>query len=201
MLPNSCRKAVRVLILSAAAVCATAQAEPPALITSAPAQPAPPDASALKLDNAIQDIKTEVLSFNAEAQSVEQDTLYPSYSRVTVFVGMRIPSLLLQKVSVSFDGGPAQDISFSENEGKALLLSQGNLVRVLRTNLKPGSHRLHAEFSAQYADARKSDEPITGSYDAIFNKDHGAADLELDVGRYTRVSKPEMNLQQWRHLK
>ncbi|MGH8505294.1 MAG: hypothetical protein ACRETM_04935 [Stenotrophobium sp.] len=167
-------------------------------MASPPPKPAAPDANALKLDAAIQDVKGEVLSFNAEAQSVERDALYPGYSRVTVFVGMRIPSLLLQKVSVSFDGGAVQDISFAENEGKALLLSQGNLVRILRANLKPGSHRLHAEFSAQYADARSSDKPITGSYDAIFEKDNSPAELELDIGRYTRVSKPEFTLHQGR---
>jgi hypothetical protein len=193
--------AVRVFVLAAAAFCAAAQAKPPELMPAPPPKPAAADPDALKLDATIQDVKSEVLGFDAEAQAVERDALYPRYSRVTVFVGMRIPSLLLQKVSVSFDGGTAQDVSFAENEGKALLLSQGNLVRVLRTNLKPGSHRLHAEFTAQYADARSSDKPLTGSYDAIFEKDNSPAELELDIGRYTRVSKPEFTLHQGRHPK
>ena len=200
MLLNSCRKAVRVLVFAAAAACTTAQAASP-VAAEPPAQPTPPDPNALKLDTTIQGVKDEVLSFNSEAQSTEQDALYPDYSRVTVFVGVRISSLLLKEIRGSLEGEAPQKISFEKNESIALLLSRNNLVRVLRTNLKPGSHRLHAEFSAQYADDRPGTAPMTGSYDAIFDKSYGATDLELDIGRGTRISKPGLSFRQWEHQK
>ncbi|MGH8460946.1 MAG: hypothetical protein ACRESS_05020 [Stenotrophobium sp.] len=188
---------VLIFVVASATVCAAAQAAPPVIAPAQPQRPALPDPNTLKLDSDIQGVKDEVLKFDKDAQSVEQDALYPDYSRVTVFVGMRIDDLLLNQISVSFDNGAPQKIIFDRNESIALLLNRKNLVRVLRANLKPGSHRVHAEFSARYADAKPADAPLTGSYDALFDKGYGPADLELNVTRYSRISKPALSLRQW----
>ncbi|MGH8457515.1 MAG: hypothetical protein ACRETE_11050, partial [Stenotrophobium sp.] len=64
---NPCREAVRVLVFAAS-------------LASAAAAQAAPDENAIKLDQAEQGIKDEVLKFNGDAERVEQNALYPPYS-------------------------------------------------------------------------------------------------------------------------
>jgi hypothetical protein len=185
---NPCRKAVRAFIVAAGCATGTLWAEPP---------PAPVESGALKLDQAIQGIKDEVLQFNRDATTLEQDSLYPAHSRTSVFVGVRLGGLMLREFSVSFDGGETQKFTYNDNEALAFLENKG-LRRVVRVNLAPGAHRLRAEFSAQFADAKPDAAPITGSYEAIFDKTYSDANLELTLARATRMAKPTLSLKQWR---
>lgn len=189
MLLKSCREAVRVLIIVAA--CASS-----ALWAAAPVPP-PPDSDALKLDQTIQDLKDQVLSFNRDATKVEQDTLYPPYSRTSVFLGARVSGLLIKEFSVAFDGGLPQKFTFDDNESLAFLMHKG-FRRVVRLNLEPGAHRIRADFSARFADAKPEAAPITGSVEAVFDKNYNDTDLELMIVRNGFMAEPSISLQQVR---
>lgn len=186
MLANPRRKAVRVF--AAAALCLAG-------VAHAAAPPAP-DPNALKLDQSIQGIKDDVLDFNRDAVTLEQNTLYPNYARASVYLGVRIGGLMLREFSVSFDDGAPQRFTFSEDEARAFLLNNG-LRRVLRANLKPGAHRIIADFSAQYADAKPDAAPLTGHFEAIIDKGYNDTALELTLGRTTRLAAPSLMLTQW----
>lgn len=155
----------------------------------------PPDENQLKLDGAIQGIKDEVLNFNRDALNVENDVLYPAYSRTSIYVGVKVSGLLLKTVSVAVDDKPAQTYSYSEHEAKALLTSKG-LHRLMRVSLESGAHRISADYTAQFADAKPDEPPVTGHYEAIFDKYLRETELELLISRGSRLSKPQMTLRQ-----
>lgn len=187
---KSCREAVRVLIVVAS--CASSGV----LWADVPIAP-PPDSNALKLDQTIQGLKDQVLQFNHDATALEQDSLYPAYTRTSVFLGVRLSGLLVKEFSISFDGGEAQKFSFDENESLAFLRNNG-LRRVVQVNLTPGPHRIHAQFSAQFADAKADAAPITGDLEAIVDKNYSGTDLEMSILRTGFRAQPSLSLGQLR---
>ncbi len=186
---KSCREAVRVLIVVAS--CASG-----ALWAAAPTPP-PPDGNALKLDQTIQGLKDQVLEFNRDATQVEQDSLYPPYTRTSVFLGVRLGGLLIKDFSVSFDGGEPQKFTFDDVESLAFLQHRG-FRRVMRANLSPGPHKIRAEFSARFANAKADDAPLTGNLEAVFDKNYNDTDLELMLVRSGFMAPPSLTLQQVR---
>lgn len=197
---KSSRKAVRALIVAAScAVTGTLMAATP-MPTPPPPQPPLqilPERGALKLDQTIQGLKNEVLLFNRDASELEQNSLFPAYSRTSVFLGVRIGGLLVKEFSVSFDGGVPQKFTFDEIESLAFLQNKG-LRRVLRINLAPGPHKVHAEFTAQFADAKPDAAPFTGSLDAVFDKNYNNTDLGLMLVRHGFMAAPSLTLEQTR---
>lgn len=159
--------------------------------------PPPPDSNALKLDQTIQGLKDQVLTFNRDATAVEQASLYPPYTRTNVFLGVRLSGLLIKEFSVSFDGGLPQKFTFDETESLAFLQHRG-FRRVVRLNLEPGSHRIRADFSAQFADAKPDAAPITGNLEAVFDKNYNDTDLELMILRSGFMADPSITLKQVR---
>lgn len=175
-----------------------------ALLTALPGISLAADAElqerAQKLDQAIQDFKKEVLDFNVEAQQVEDDILYPPHSRVTVYLSVKVPGLVLKTASVSVDNGPPQTVNYGERDAKALL-AERRAQRLLRANLAPGAHRIRLTYSGQFADAKPDAPPVSGSYEAVFDKDHQPADLEFSIARPYRFAAMGISLQQWRPKK
>lgn len=186
---KSCRKAVRALIVAAS--CATST-----LWAAAPTPPQP-DSGALKLDQTIQSLKDEVLQFNRDASALEQDSLYPAYARTSVFLGVKLGGLLIKEFSVSFDGGVPQKFTFDEVEALAFLQNKGQR-RVMRVNLEPGPHRIRAEFTGQYADAKPEAPPITANLDAVFDKNYNNTDLQLTVLKTGFMADPSLSMEQTR---
>lgn len=163
-----------------------------AAVAAAPVPP-PPDPEQLKLDGAIQGLKDEILSFNRDAQLVENDVLYPAHSRASIYLGVKIGALLMKTVSIAVDDRPAQTYTYSDPQARALLISEG-LHRLVQISLEPGPHRLTVDYTAQYADADKDDKPVTGHYEAIFDKRPREAELELTLSRNSRFSEPQLRL-------
>lgn len=171
-----------------------------ALFVAAPAfaaQLPPPDENALKLDQTIQALKAEVVEFAAAAQAVEDAVRYPDYSRVSAYLGVRINGLLLTESSVAIDDQPPETYSYDERDARALL-SEGNLQRILRTNVEPGPHRIRVSVTGRIADADADDPPVTDTYEAIFDKGVGEAELEFVISRPSRLAKPRLSMKQWR---
>lgn len=189
MLPKPHQEAVRVFVIVAALVSGFAYAEQP-----------PPNPAAVKLDKTIQDLKNETLQFNREATALERDVLYPAHSRLGLYLGVRINNLLIKEINISLDNGAPQKITYDEKQARALFQSS-NIDRLLYTNLTPGSHRIHADYIARYDGSKDSAPPITGSYDAVFDKTFSESELELVLARGRSSSKPGLSLKEWRRAK
>ncbi|MBL6749246.1 MAG: hypothetical protein ISP90_01925 [Nevskia sp.] len=160
------------------------------------AQAAPADVSPLQLDQNIQQLKEQVLAIEQQAETLEQGYLYPTQSRVSFYIGTKTPGLVISKISLSLDGGAPVNYYYSEREGVALQ-DHGDLQRIFSCTLAPGGHRLHADFAAQYADARPQDRPFVGHLDTPFTKDDGPAEMELSLGQDASTAPLALKLRQW----
>lgn len=154
------------------------------------------DDNTQKLDAAIQALKDEAVEFNREALAVEQVVLAPDGSRTAIYVGMRVSGLLLQSINVTLDERPPVQLSFSDKDARALILSDG-LARVLNVTLAPGTHRIRASYTAQFHDAKDGAAPVTGTLDKTFEKTDRPLTLELQIGRNSRYSASQMALRTW----
>ncbi|MDI3258225.1 MAG: hypothetical protein QJR02_00660 [Sinobacteraceae bacterium] len=157
---------------------------------------APPPVAATALDQDVQQLKNQVLTIERDAQTLEDDYLYPPYKRLSVYLGVQVPGLLVRDVAVSIDGGDSDRHQYSEIE--AITLQDGGLHRVLKENVTPGAHRIRVWFTAQYADARPSDPPFRGYYEGYFNKGREPAELEFDIVREGVLAKPTLRFLDWR---
>lgn len=164
------------------------------------AESAPARAAAEKLDNTIQDLKSEILQFNREATTLERDALYPDHSRVAVYLGVRINNLLINEINISIDNGPSQKIVYEDRQSRALFQGS-NIDRLLYANVPPGSHRIHADYIARYEGSKPDAPPIKGSYDAFFDKAYSPSELELVISKGRIKSKPAVTLKEWRRTK
>jgi hypothetical protein len=163
------------------------------LLAGAAALPPP---SATALDQSVQQLKNQALAIERDAQDLEDDYLYPPYRRLSVYIGVQVPGLLVRDVAVSIDGADSDRHQYSELE--AIALQDGGLHRMLRENVAPGAHRIRVWFTAQYADARPADPPFRGYYEGYFNKDREPAELEFDIVREGVLAKPTLRLRDWR---
>lgn len=176
-----------------------------ALVGPAMAAPAGPSATeleeqSLKLDQAVQAFKKEALEFNTEAQGIEDDVLYPPHARLSVYLAVKVPGLLLKDVSVTVDNYPPQTFTYTDRDAKAML-SEGHLQRILRSNVGAGAHRIRIVYTGQLADAKPDAPPVGDSYEAVFDKDQRETNLEFSIARRSRLSKAGISMQQWRAKK
>jgi hypothetical protein len=156
--------------------------------------------AALQLDQNIQVLKDEALQFNRDAQLADEDFNFPAHSRVDVYVSVETAALLMHTISISIDGGDTVHYDYSEIDAKALLKSKG-LQRIGRFNVVKGSHKLHAEYVGNYADAKPDETAFADRIDVVFDKGQTPVTLELIVGKANRGGKPILRLKEWRASK
>lgn len=153
---------------------------------------------ALRQDQTVQALKDEVLDISREAQSVENAVLAPEDQRVSIYVSVGVRGLLLDKVSVAIDGGPAEVHHYDEHDARAMLAAHSSQ-RVLRTAVAVGAHRIRFSYSGHYADAKPETPPATGQYEAIFDKDYRESELEFTVSRASRFGEQvRAGMKEWR---
>jgi len=158
------------------------------------------DERALKLDQSIQAFKDEVLDFSREAQNIEDDVMYPAHTRVSVYLGVKIPGLLLKEVSVAIDQAPPQIITYTDRDARAMLADR-HLQRILLGSIQPGGHRIRVKYSGQMMDAKENAPPVGDSFEAVFDKDSRETELEISISRPNRLAKAGISMTQWRAKK
>jgi len=160
------------------------------------AGPQAADPAAQDLDQNIQKLKAQSLDVIQQAQSLEQGYLYPDYNRASVYVGVSIPGMLIKDISASIDNGTP--VSYQYREGESVTLQDRGLHLLMRINAAAGRHHIHAQYTAQYSDARPGDVPFSGSYDGDFVKTSQPADLELELRRQGYLARPEIKFHDWK---
>ncbi len=153
--------------------------------------PAPADKAAIKVDQDIQALKDVAVDVQRDLLTLDEALLYPDITRVSVFVGVKVSGFLLNEMTVSLDDGQKVTYKYTDSESKALL--KNGLHRLLRVNMQPGAHRVHAEFSGKFIDAQPKDPPIKGAVDRVFDKGLGPVDLVLPIARNTRLDRPGLS--------
>lgn len=154
------------------------------------------DESALALDRELQALKAEVLDFNQRASSAETAFLFPDETRVSVYVGVQAPGLLIENVVITVDDQAPTTRKFDVYE--SIALQRRGLYRALRLNTQPGSHRIRVEFSGRYADAKPGTPALRGRYEAVFEKTTLPSDLEVRISVPEFGVPPILSLRDWR---
>ena len=162
-----------------------------ALLAVAAARAETPDVQAL--DRSIEQLRAEVLQLNVEATRTEDDLLYPAATRTDFYLGVDISPLLIESVVLTVADRPPLTHHLSESEATALLTT-GGLQRVARTNLGSGSHRIQVELRGSYAVRGEEKLPFEGFYEATFERGLTSGEIELNLTRPPRSSKPTLVL-------
>lgn len=160
-------------------------------------EPLPPDEEAIGLDQTVQSLKDELVQFNRDAQLAEDEFLYPSQSRLSVYLSNRVEGFLLQEVRVTIDDGAPVVYTYGEDDSRALL-RENALQRLVHTNVDRGAHRIKADFRGKRIDADEDDEPLIGNHEAIIDKSLDPAEIELLIVASPRRRHPVMQLKEWR---
>jgi hypothetical protein len=168
-----------------------------ALAATPPEPVATPSSTPIEQDQAIQKLKQESLDVIQQGLAVEQDFLRPDPNRLTVYVGVKIPAMILRDVSVSIDGGAPTTYQFPRSEAVQLQLNPTSLATLVSIVAPQGRRHIHAQFTAQYGEARTFDPPYTGVYDGYFEKTEKPAEIELSLQRQGYLTRPELKFYQW----
>lgn len=93
------------------------------------------------LDEQVQEIKSDVLSIDAELRRLEEKLLYPSNTHVALFVALANgESMRLDAVQIQLDGKLVAHYIYSYKELEAL--QKGGVQRIYTGNIATGSHQL-----------------------------------------------------------
>ena len=160
-------------------------------------EPTAPDDGAITLDQTVQAIKDEAIQFNRDALLAEEAFLYPTQTRVSVYVSNRLPNVLLSDINLTIDDGAPVTYRYGERDSRALV-EKGALQRLLITNLDRGTHRLRVSFNGHYVEGDDEPEPLAGRFEAVFTKGLEASDVELQILRGSSRKEPAMKLKEWR---
>ena len=93
------------------------------------------------LDEQVQEIKSDVLSIDAELSRLEERLLYPSNTHVALFVTLTQGNpLRLDAMHIQIDGQQVAHYIYSFKELEAL--QKGGVQRIYTGNIPTGAHRL-----------------------------------------------------------
>jgi len=93
------------------------------------------------LDEQVQEIKSDVLSIDAELSRLEERLLYPSNTHVALFVAMTQGNALrLDAMHIQIDGQKVAHYIYSFKELEAL--QKGGVQRIYAGNIPTGAHQL-----------------------------------------------------------
>lgn len=158
--------------------------------------PASSDEVQVAIDQDLEALKAEVIDVNQQALSTEAAFLYPDVTRVSIYIGVQAPGLLVEDVVITVDDNTPTVRKFDPVE--SIALQRRGLYRALRLNASPGSHRIRAEFSARYADAKPGAPALRGRYEAVFEKTVLPSDLEVLISVAEYGKPPTLRLRDWR---
>ncbi|MGH8482167.1 MAG: hypothetical protein ACRES8_06890, partial [Nevskiaceae bacterium] len=147
-----------------------------------PLRAAAAEAPGSAVDRELAALKADALELGRELQATERAARFPGGTQTSIYVAVRVSGFLLDRVSVRVDGGEPQRHEYSGSEALSLLKDDG-WHRLARLRLEPGSHRLQAEFSGRFHDARAGEPAISGRIEAAFDKGAGELDLVLPIVR------------------
>lgn len=123
---------------------------------------------------------------------------FPERTRVSVYIGIDVESFVLERVAVRIDGQSPVTREYSSAESQSL--RNKGLHRILRTNVEPGTHRVHLAFEGRLADSDPDDPPLTGEFELDFKKTERPKAMILPVA--PQALRPNRQLDpadwQWR---
>lgn len=145
-----------------------------------------------KISKHVQQLKTEVIELNNDLRLMEEQLLFPSSTKYTIFISLSSGQFFtLESVKLKLDGKLVATHIYSEKQRQALL--RGGIHRMYVTNLNEGKHSATAFFTGIGPGGRayKRAESIE------FEKTSVGKYLEIAVGDDGVNQEPVFAIKQW----
>jgi hypothetical protein len=140
----------------------------------------------------IQGLKKEVISLNKDLRLMEENMLFPSNTRFTVFVTVNSGKFFeLESIKVKIDGRFVATHVYSEKQRKALL--NGGVQKLYMTNLSEGTHRV----TVFYTGLGFNERVYKRAANLDLEKGPGSQYLELLITDDETTQEPAFTLNQW----
>lgn len=153
------------------------------------AQPPPAGGSQ---DQEIQATKQQLLELNRDLVNLEEELLFPSDARLTVFLSMEVGDLFsLDAIKLSIDGKQVTHYVYTELQLGAL--RQGGLHRLYMGTVKIGKHEIVAEFTGKGRTGLDYRQMATLDTE----KTRGIKNLVLKISDSSNLQRPEFTVVEW----
>lgn len=145
-----------------------------------------------KISKDVQELKMEVIELNKDLRLMEEELLFPSSTKYTVFLSVSSAQfLVLESVKLKLDGRLVATHIYSEKQRQALL--RGGIHRLYVTNLNEGKHSATAFFTGIGPGGRAYKRAVS----IDFEKSSVGKYLELAVGDDRTNQEPTFTIRQW----
>lgn len=140
----------------------------------------------------IQVLKQQILELNRDLFVLEEELLYPSDTRLSVFLSVDVGEFFtLDAVKLSVDGVVVSSSLYTQRQLNAL--QRGGVQRLYMGNLKAGKHEVVAVFTGIGPKGRE----YKRGTELVFEKTTGSKNLELKIVDTTATQQPEFQVREW----
>lgn len=144
------------------------------------------------LQQEIQAIKQLTLELNRELFILEEELLYPSNTRLAVFLSLDVGEFFaLDAVKLTIDGTVVTNYLYTDRQLDAL--QRGGVQRLYMGNIKAGEHEIIAVFTGKGPEGRD----YRRATQLVVEKTAGAKHLELKITDSVALRQPEFAVKQW----
>jgi len=146
----------------------------------------------VNLQQEIQDIKQQTLELNRELFILEEELLYPTNTRLSVFLSYDVGEFFaLDAVKLTVDGTVVTNYLYTQRQLSAL--QRGGIQRLYMGNVKTGEHEIVAVFTGKGPSGRD----YRRATQLVVDKTTGAKNLELRISDSTARQQPEFTVKEW----
>ncbi len=140
----------------------------------------------------IQDLKQDVIVLNKDLRLMEEQLLFPSSTKFSVFVSLDTGQFLkLESVKLKIDGKLVTTHLYSDKQRGSM--ARGGIQKLYVTNLNEGKHTATAFFTGIGPNGR----PYKRAENLEFEKGPGSEYLEIAIIDNGALQEPVFEMKQW----
>lgn len=145
-----------------------------------------------RLAKQLQELKIEAAVLNKDLKLMEEKLLFPSSTRLTVFVSAGSGQFFtLEAVKLKLDSTLVATHLYSEKQYKAML--RGGIHQLYMTNVNNGYHEATVFFTGIGPDGQ----PFKRAETHVFEKGEGSEYLEIRMGDNEDLQEPKFQIRHW----
>lgn len=145
-----------------------------------------------QISNNIQNLKKDVVTLNKDLRVMEEQLLFPSSTKFSVFVSMDTGQFFtLESIKLKIDGKLVATHLYSDRQREAL--ARGGIQKLYITNLNEGKHVVTTFFTGVGPNGRA----YKRAKEIEFKKRAGSSYLEIAVSDNGALQEPVFSMKQW----
>lgn len=145
-----------------------------------------------KISKNIQTLKTDVIDLNKDLRLMEEQLLFPSSTKFSVFVSLDTGQFFtLESIKLKIDGKLVVTHLYSDMQREAM--ARGGIQKLYVTNLNEGKHSFTAFFTGLGPNGR----PYKRAKDIEFEKGPGSGFVELAIIDDGSIQESTFEIKLW----